>query len=274
MYKTKFIADIGSNHNQDLTRAKTLIEKAADLNCYGVKFQLFKAEKLYEDENIQKSLKSSELPLKWLPELKKTAHARGLKFGCTPFYEEAVEELNPHVDFFKVSSFDILRDSLIQSCISKNKAVIISCGLADEDQLKHLLLKTIIDKFGMGYLSNIALLHCVSKYPTLPKETCLTRIKELWQSLFCAVNVGYSDHSANPYVMIEALSYQPFIVEFHLDLDDGQGTEYKHGHCWTPVLFQKFLSIKHIMSSASETKFNLTEEDLKQRADKKTGLRK
>ena len=55
--KTKFIAEIGSNHNRNLSRCYKLIDEAKKLGFYAVKFQLFKINKLYS-----KNARS----LKWL----------------------------------------------------------------------------------------------------------------------------------------------------------------------------------------------------------------
>lgn len=49
-YKTKFIAEIGSNHNRDLNRCYRLIDEAKDLGFYAVKFQLFRIEKLFSKD--------------------------------------------------------------------------------------------------------------------------------------------------------------------------------------------------------------------------------
>jgi len=59
----KFIADIGSNHNQDFGRCKSLIDVAKDAGCWGVKFQLFDTEKLYRniDNNKLKELTAMEI---------------------------------------------------------------------------------------------------------------------------------------------------------------------------------------------------------------------
>ena len=58
--KTKFIAEIGSNHNRNLKRIYKLIKKAKELEFYAVKFQFFKIEKLYSKKAkklYQKALK-------------------------------------------------------------------------------------------------------------------------------------------------------------------------------------------------------------------------
>ena len=104
--KVKFIAEVSSNHNQNLSRCLKFIEKAAEIGCDAVKFQLFKVDKLFAPEILAKSEEHRkrarwELPVNFLPELFQKCHSLGLEFACTPFYLKAVEELKPYVDFIK-----------------------------------------------------------------------------------------------------------------------------------------------------------------------------
>ena len=104
-----FIAEVSSNHNRDLSRMKELIYSSKKAGCSGIKFQLFKIEKLFATEILEKSethrkRKEWELPVTFLPDLSKICRNREINFGCTPFYLDAVEELEPYVDFYKIAS--------------------------------------------------------------------------------------------------------------------------------------------------------------------------
>ena len=48
--KTKFIAEVGSNHNRNIKRCYRLIDEARNLGFYAVKFQLFKINELYSKD--------------------------------------------------------------------------------------------------------------------------------------------------------------------------------------------------------------------------------
>ena len=101
------IAEISSNHNGDLDRAKKMISLASRYGFDAVKFQVFKIDKLFAEEILSKSKEHSdrrkwELPLDFIPHLAEYCRQEGMQFGCTPFYLEAVDFLNPFVDFFKV----------------------------------------------------------------------------------------------------------------------------------------------------------------------------
>ena len=49
MKKTKFIAEVCSNHNGDLKRALKFVDFAKKNNFYAVKFQLFTIDKLFSN---------------------------------------------------------------------------------------------------------------------------------------------------------------------------------------------------------------------------------
>ena len=72
--KPTLIAEVSSNHNQDLDRSKEFIKVAADSGCDAVKFQLFKIDQLFSKEILDNSeehrlRKNWELPVSFIPEL-------------------------------------------------------------------------------------------------------------------------------------------------------------------------------------------------------------
>ena len=52
---TKFISEISSNHNGNLKRSLKMIKLSADIGFDIVKFQLFKIDKLFVKEILDKS---------------------------------------------------------------------------------------------------------------------------------------------------------------------------------------------------------------------------
>ena len=96
----KFIAEVSSNHSRDLDRALAFIDVAAASGCDAVKFQLFRIDQLFAPEILRKSeahrkRKAWELPLEFVPTLAQRCHDSGIEFSCTPFYLDAVRELEP-----------------------------------------------------------------------------------------------------------------------------------------------------------------------------------
>ncbi len=228
----KFIAEVSSNHDRDLDRSFRFIDLAAAAGCSAVKFQLFRIDKLFAPEILKKSpmhskRKDWELPLEFLPYLAARCRKAGVDFSCTPFYLEAVTALEPHVDFYKIASYELLWDDLLIACARTGKPVILSTGMATLDEVSHAV-QTLR---GNGCLEP-TLLHCTSAYPTPYEEANLAAIETLRQATGC--QVGWSDHTVESAVIQRAIHrWGARVIEFHLDLD-GNGEEYATGHCWLP----------------------------------------
>lgn len=228
-----FIAEVSSNHNQDLERCLRLVDVAADVGCQAVKFQLFRVEDLFHPRAVETSpdvreREDWELPLSFLPEIADRCEEHGVEFGCSPFSMDAVERLRPHVTFYKVASYELLWDDLLEACASTGKPVVLSTGMADMAEIGHAV-ETLAD----AGCEDLTLLHCVSSYPVAPSQCNLAAIATLRDTF--DTPVGWSDHSVDPGVIHRAVHrWGATTVEFHLDLDDEAGFEADTGHCWTP----------------------------------------
>jgi len=230
--ETVSIAEVSSNHNGSLERALDFVKTAAAIGCGAVKFQLFKLDELFAPEILMRSeehrrRRAWELPLSFLPVLAEQSRESGILFGCTPFYIEAVEELSPYVDFFKVASYELLWHDLLRACASTDRPLMLSTGMGTMDEID----AAVAAVRGAG-CDDLTLLHCTSGYPTPPDECNLAAIATLRRAFGC--RVGWSDHSVSRAVVSRAVRrWQAKVVEFHLDLD-GQGAEFGGGHCWLP----------------------------------------
>lgn len=228
----QFIAEISSNHNRSIDRAIELVRASAAAGFDSVKFQLFTVEKLFAPEILSNSAehrdrKLWELPLDFLCDLSDVAHKLGLEFAATPFYLEAVAELEPWVDFYKVASYEILWDDLLVACAKTGKPVVISSGMASLSEVTRAV--GVLRSAGC---IEITVLHCSSAYPTPRRDANLAAIETLRSSI--EVPIGWSDHTRDPAVVLRATQrWGASVVEMHLDLD-GLGSEYGAGHCWLP----------------------------------------
>lgn len=227
-----FIAEASSNHGRDLSRALAFVDAAADCGCDAVKFQLFKIDRMFAPEILAQSARHRarrewELPVAHLGPLAARCADRGIRFSCTPFYLEAVRELQPYVDFFKVASYELLVRPLLEACAQSGKPVVLSTGMATLQEIRDAA--TTLREAGA---KDVTLLHCVSAYPTPPQEANLSAIAVIRNATGCAT--GWSDHTRKPSVIERAVHHwDAAAVEFHLDLD-GEGAEYAAGHCWLP----------------------------------------
>ena len=228
----RFIAEVSSNHAQDLGRCLDFIDVSAEIGCDAVKFQLFKIEEIFAPEILARSEKHRarkgwELPEGFLGPIAERCERRGVDFSCTPFHMGAVDALAPYVSFFKIASYELLWGDLLRACAKTGKQVVLSTGMATMDEIK-----MAVDTLKEGGATDIALLHCVSAYPTPPSEANLAAIRTIADATGCPV--GWSDHTVSPGVIHRAIhKWGAPLIEFHLDLD-GSGAEYAAGHCWLP----------------------------------------
>lgn len=228
----RFVAEVSSNHARDLARALAFVETASRIGCAAVKFQLFKVDELFAPEILAKSATHRaraqwELPEEFLAPLAVRSRELGIDLACTPFSLRGVDVLEPHVDFFKIASYELLWDDLLRACARTGKPVVVATGMATLDEVTRA-----VDVLREAGCADPMVLHCTSGYPT-PIEQCnLAAIETLRAA--ARARAGWSDHSVSPAVIYRAVhKWRAEMVEFHLDLD-GAGAEFAAGHCWLP----------------------------------------
>jgi N-acetylneuraminate synthase len=228
----RFVSEVSSNHNRDLERCFAFIDRSAEIGCDAVKFQLFKVDRLFAPGILAqrpelREREAWELPVDFLPALADRCSERRVEFCCTPFYLDAVAELEPYVGFFKIASYELLWDDLLVGCAATGKPVVLSTGMATLDEVRHA-----VSALRSAGCDDVTLLHCVSGYPADPADCNLNALETLRREL--GTKVGWSDHSVQPGVLLRAIHrWGAEFIEFHLDLD-GTGDEFKSGHCWLP----------------------------------------
>ncbi len=271
----KFVAEVSSNHSRDLPRALAFVDRAADIGCDAVKFQLFRVRELFSPEALThhphlRAREAWELPVEFLKPLSERCAERKIEFSCTPFYLDAVAQLVPFVAFYKVASYEMMWDDLLVRCAQTGKPLVVSTGMATMEEIGHA-----VDVARKAGCSDLTLLHCVSGYPTPVDECNLAAIETLRSRFGCAV--GWSDHSVRPDVIYRAVHrWNASFVEFHLDLD-GQGDEFKTGHCWMPDPMAAVISDVRLAFQADGTGVKVPAPselpDREWRADPADGLR-
>jgi len=232
MHRPLFIAEASSNHARDLSRALAFVDAAADCGSGAVKFQLFKIDRMFAPEILSRSAKHRarrewELPVEYLGPIAVRCATRNIQFSCTPFYLDAVQELGPYVDFYKIASYELLVGPLLEACAATGKPIVLSTGMATMDEIVNAA-----DTLRRAGARDVTLLHCVSAYPTPAREANLSAIAAIRDAT--GFPTGWSDHTRRPAVIERAVHrWGAAAVEFHLDLD-GRGAEYAAGHCWLP----------------------------------------
>jgi sialic acid synthase SpsE len=270
-----FVAEVSSNHHRDLERCLEFIRTAAVIGCDAVKFQLFRVRERFAPEALRHdprllAREAWELPVEFLPRLARGCEEAGIQFSCTPFYLEAVEELLPFVDFYKVASYELMWDDLLEACARTGKPIVLSTGMATLPEVNHAC--SILRSAGCR---DLTLLHCVSSYPAKPEDCNLAAIATLRES--CQCPVGWSDHSVEPGVIARAVHrWGASMIEFHLDLE-GQGAEFSAGHCWLPEPMRELIrSVRAGLRAEGDGEVGPAASELEERewrADPSDGLR-
>lgn len=219
------VAEAGSNHNGSFEQALRLIDVAVEAGADAVKFQHFKAAKLYPksagrsdylkfDRSIYDIIRDMETPDDWVPQLAEHCQQRGIAFLSTPFDEEAADLLEPYVPAYKIASYEMAHVPLLCHVARKGKPLIISTGTATLEEVAHIV--EVLAKEGH---EQIIFLQCTASYPTPPESVnvrALVTLRERTGKL-----TGLSDHSRDPIVAaMTAVALGACMIEKHFTLSN------------------------------------------------------
>ena len=222
------IAEAGSNHDGKLEQAKKLIDIAKSAGADAVKFQTFKAEKLYSKktptmtylkkdkllknkETVWDLIKKIEMPRKWIKILAEYCKKKKIIFLSTPFDLKAIDESEKFVPAYKIGSFEITHLLLLECVAKKKKPILLSTGMADLSDIE-LALETI---YKQGNRS-VVLLHCSINYPVKYENLNLRAMQTMRQAF--QLPVGFSDHTLDITADIAAVALGACVIEKHFTI--------------------------------------------------------
>ena len=212
--KTLVIAEAGINHNGNFEQAKKLIESAASSGADVVKFQIFNVDEFCsENSEFFDLFKSLELKdSEWI-KLSDIAYKNQIIFTASVFGEKSADLLDKiDVAFYKVASGDITHIPMLDYISRKNRPIILSTGMSTIGDIEEA-----VNKIYQNGNKEIALMHCVSNYPTNYYDTNLQVIQTL-KNIF-KVPVGFSDHTIGPLLPALAVIAGADIIEKHFTTD-------------------------------------------------------
>lgn len=231
--KPHIIAEIGTAHNGQISKAKQLVQAAVKAGADSVKFQwVYADEILHPNTGIVKlpggnirlydRFKQLEMPPEFFAEMKEFAHSLGCSFICSPFGLKSLQELieiNP--DGIKIASPELNHFPMLEKLAAFREKqlqkgenpipVILSSGVSTLQDIEAALNCFAKDK------RNITLLHCITAYPAPPEQYNLNLISNL-QKIF-GVSVGISDHSMDSVLVpVLACACGATFIEKHITL--------------------------------------------------------
>lgn len=250
------VAEIGNNHNGDPETAKKLIDAAARAGADAVKFQTYRGLDIvspivpateFADWDVRgfdrwyQFLDSIALPFDSHADVFQHASDSGLIPFSTPTTVAAVDLLESlDVRLYKIASMDITNTQLLNRVSSTGKPVIMSTGMALEEEIEKAA--------GKFKRENLAILHCVSDYPLKPHHANLRSITRL-QKKFCCT-VGFSDHSIENDLAIAAVALGATIIEKHITLDRQSPKKAEHHFALEPAELKQLVKKIRMMEAA------------------------
>lgn len=201
----KIIAEIGQNHNGEMSLAFELIHAAKESGADTAKFQLYDARDLFPKEGnewFEYNCKT-EISRDQLSQLVEACEKIGIEFMASVFDVKRVSWLEAvRVKQYKIASRSINDHDLIQAIAETAKPMLVSLGMWDKEEPPDL--KVSVPVF---------FLYCISKYPTPLSELEFSKID------FNQKYAGFSDHTIGITAAVVAISRGAQVLEKHFTLD-------------------------------------------------------
>mgnify|MGYP006091730125 CR=1 FL=1 len=231
-YPPYVIAEMSANHNGSIKNAIKIIDEAKKNGANAVKIQT------YSPETITLNVKSDEfkifggkwdgqylydlygeahLPWEWHEELFAYAKKNNITIFSSPFDKTAIDLLEKlNAPAYKIASFEAIDLPLIRYAAKTGKPLIISSGMSNFKEIE----ESIVAAKEAG-CKELAILHCVSSYPSLPEDYNLRTISDLIKKFNLVV--GLSDHTLENATAISSVAMGASIIEKHFTLDKNAG---------------------------------------------------
>jgi pseudaminic acid synthase len=226
------IAELSANHNGSLDVAIETIKAAKRAGADCIKLQTYTADTMtidsrkpgftiegtiWDGKNLHELYQEAYTPWEWHEALFKAAKEEGLVCFSSPFDKTAVDFLeNLNVPAYKIASFEITDIPLIEYVASKGKPVIISTGIAEQEDIE--LALDACKRMGNN---DIAILKCTSSYPAPIEEANMVMVKDFAERF--NVITGLSDHTIGITAPVVATCFGAKIIEKHFILDRSIG---------------------------------------------------
>ena len=216
---TDIVAEIGSNWEGNLVKAKKLINECKNAGANAVKFQMWRATDLYSSNHPSwKFIKKSEITFENAKKLKQICDKQKIEFYCSAFYPEAIDYLETlGVKRYKIASRTCLlkdpfsKETLVKKANTK-KPIIVSMGMGGNKQQ----IQKIFSK------NKLLFCYCISEYPLEFKKINWTNALKF---------DGFSDHTLGITAPIffatlkKSKKAKNIMIEKHVKLKNSKGPD-------------------------------------------------
>jgi sialic acid synthase SpsE len=243
---TYFIADVASNHDGSLDRARELIWLCHEAGADAVKFQHFQAEKIVSDHGFRRlganlSHQASwskpvfevyrryELDRTWTEDLAATARKAGIDFLTTPYDVDAIAHVAKLVPAFKIGSGDINWLTFIRRVAAVGKPVLLATGASDLEEVTSAVEAALSGGGGLG------LMQCNTNYTGSVENFRFINLRVLntFAQLWPGLPLGLSDHTPGNTTVLGAVALGARLIEKHFT-DDNARDGPDHAFSMTP----------------------------------------
>ena len=222
------IAEMSANHNGDINSAYSIIEAAKSSGAAAVKIQTYTPDTitlnskkedfvikggLWDGRTLYDLYDEAHTPWEWHKPLFEHARKVGITMFSSPFDSTAIDLLEDlGAPAYKIASFEAIDLPLIRYAASTGKPMIISTGMADQDEISEA-----IDAAQSAGCTDLAILHCVSGYPAPAEDYNLKTIPDMINRF--GLITGLSDHTLDNTTAIASIALGAAIIEKHFTLD-------------------------------------------------------
>ena len=216
------MAEIGINHNGQVSLAKKMIDIAVTTGCDAVKFQKRTVDVVYTQEELSKERKSVfgttngdlkrglEFGEDEYRQIDEYCKEKGILWFASCWDEDSVDFMKKFdIPCYKIASASLTDDDLLKYTRKTGKPILLSTGMSTMDQIRHA-----VDVLGK---ENLIIYHCTSTYPSNADEMNLRAIETLKEEFDCPI--GYSGHERGVTPSILAVALGACSVERHITVD-------------------------------------------------------